>query len=215
MVEEVSDSDDGVADPEPPAARYPTDDDANSNVSDALGEPATGGGSGTGDVGDNNDDDVDDDATVVESTCDDVGSLDEDETQVRGDDEEDGDGVNDSTSDVTRLIPPAKRARTASDTGADDDGQGRVATRGGGGGGATGEVEWQCAACTLRNKPLALVCDACGTERFAGPATSGAAEGAAAPDSSGEWPCRFCTFRNRAGTLACEICGNKIDAVPP
>ncbi|KAK7325329.1 hypothetical protein VNO77_29491 [Canavalia gladiata] len=56
-------------------------------------------------------------------------------------------------------------------------------------------AEWQCNTCTLLNKPLALLCEACGTKKQ--------------KDVSKfkVWSCKFCTLENSAELDRCLCCG--------
>ncbi|KAK9726793.1 hypothetical protein RND81_05G237300 [Saponaria officinalis] len=58
------------------------------------------------------------------------------------------------------------------------------------------EVTWQCDACTLINKELALTCEACQTPR---------SEEVELGFSN--WSCKFCTLINRNGSDRCSACG--------
>uniref|UniRef100_A0A1D1Z5L7 DNA damage response protein WSS1 n=1 Tax=Anthurium amnicola TaxID=1678845 RepID=A0A1D1Z5L7_9ARAE len=55
---------------------------------------------------------------------------------------------------------------------------------------------WDCSICTLSNKPLTLVCEACGVER--------------PKDIHGTskiWSCKFCTLDNNVKLEKCSACG--------
>ncbi|XP_061373117.1 DNA-dependent metalloprotease WSS1-like [Gastrolobium bilobum] len=58
-----------------------------------------------------------------------------------------------------------------------------------------GGAKWQCDICTLLNEPLALVCEACGTEKQ--------------KDVSKfkVWSCKFCTLENSVEQDRCLACG--------
>ncbi|XP_074288048.1 DNA-dependent metalloprotease WSS1-like [Silene latifolia] len=61
----------------------------------------------------------------------------------------------------------------------------------------TGTQEtWQCDACTLINKPLALTCEACETPRIE-----------KVELQLRNWSCRFCTLINSNGSEKCSACG--------
>ncbi|ERN07254.1 hypothetical protein AMTRI_Chr12g240860 [Amborella trichopoda] len=55
---------------------------------------------------------------------------------------------------------------------------------------------WECGACTLFNQPLALLCEACGSQR---------------PRDTGVkykiWSCKFCTLENEVRLDKCLACG--------
>ncbi|KAJ8431739.1 hypothetical protein Cgig2_028956 [Carnegiea gigantea] len=55
---------------------------------------------------------------------------------------------------------------------------------------------WQCSACTLINKPLALACEVCQTPRSK-----------EVGSRSGLWSCKFCTLLNTRETERCSACG--------
>lgn len=55
---------------------------------------------------------------------------------------------------------------------------------------------WQCSACTLSNKPLALACEVCQTPRSK-----------EVGSRLGLWSCKFCTLLNTRETERCSACG--------
>ncbi|KAL3632140.1 hypothetical protein CASFOL_025124 [Castilleja foliolosa] len=59
------------------------------------------------------------------------------------------------------------------------------------------EMSWQCNTCTLRNRTLALTCEACGTPK--------------SKDTVDKklklWSCKFCTLENGTGIERCMACG--------
>lgn len=58
-------------------------------------------------------------------------------------------------------------------------------------------VTWQCSACTLINRPTALVCGACETPR-------GEEKGG---KFKNPWSCKFCTMKNHVKVDRCTACG--------
>ncbi|XP_044496070.1 DNA-dependent metalloprotease WSS1-like [Mangifera indica] len=57
------------------------------------------------------------------------------------------------------------------------------------------EQMWQCLTCTLLNQPLALICEACGSQKNKG-------------DSKLKlWSCKFCTLENSNESERCLACG--------
>lgn len=63
-----------------------------------------------------------------------------------------------------------------------------------------GEVQgtWQCNACTLINKPLALACEVCQTPR---------SKEVGSRSRPRNWACKFCTLANTSETERCSACG--------
>lgn len=58
------------------------------------------------------------------------------------------------------------------------------------------EATWECKICTLVNKPLAPICEACGTEKPKDVATKFKI-----------WSCKFCTLENSVKLDKCSACG--------
>ncbi|CAA0827064.1 zinc ion binding, partial [Striga hermonthica] len=59
------------------------------------------------------------------------------------------------------------------------------------------EMLWQCNACTLLNRRLALACEACGTQK-------GEDNGS---KKTKVWSCKFCTLNNGIEIERCTACG--------
>ncbi|KAL8138576.1 hypothetical protein V2J09_004577 [Rumex salicifolius] len=58
-------------------------------------------------------------------------------------------------------------------------------------------MTWQCNACTLTNRPTALVCEACTTPR----------EEEKGSKFKRPWSCKFCTMKNHVKLDRCRVCG--------
>ncbi|XP_031247217.1 uncharacterized protein LOC116104933 [Pistacia vera] len=54
---------------------------------------------------------------------------------------------------------------------------------------------WECLTCTLLNKPLALICEACGSQRQK------------RDPKLKVWSCKFCTLENSSESERCLACG--------
>ncbi|XP_020232277.1 DNA-dependent metalloprotease WSS1 isoform X1 [Cajanus cajan] len=65
-------------------------------------------------------------------------------------------------------------------------------------------AEWKCITCTLLNKPLALLCEACGTQKQRD------------VSKFKVWSCKFCTLENSVDVDRCLCCGEwKYSHGPP
>ncbi|XP_071731977.1 DNA-dependent metalloprotease WSS1-like [Rutidosis leptorrhynchoides] len=76
---------------------------------------------------------------------------------------------------------------------------------------------WQCGICTLLNQPLALICEACGTQRIEEKVMKTAtAANTNTITNTKMWSCKFCTLQNSVTTERCVACGEwKYSYGPP
>ncbi|XP_004698547.1 E3 ubiquitin-protein ligase RNF31 [Echinops telfairi] len=85
---------------------------------------------------------------------------------------------------------------------------------------ASARLPWHCAACTMRNKPWAVLCEACDRPRGCkgiGLRAEGS-QGAGGPEpelAPGQWTCQSCTFENEAAAVLCSMCERPRLAQPP
>ncbi|XP_064148405.1 E3 ubiquitin-protein ligase RNF31 isoform X2 [Loxodonta africana] len=85
---------------------------------------------------------------------------------------------------------------------------------------ASARLPWHCAACTMQNKPWAVLCLACDRPRgckglglgVEGPQRAGGPD----PElARGRWACQSCTFENESAAVLCAVCERPRLAQPP
>ncbi|XP_006835466.1 PREDICTED: E3 ubiquitin-protein ligase RNF31 isoform X2 [Chrysochloris asiatica] len=83
---------------------------------------------------------------------------------------------------------------------------------------ASARLPWHCAACTMQNKPWAVLCVACDRPRGCKGLGVEDPQGVGSPEpelTRGRWTCQSCTFENESAAVLCTVCERPRLAQPP